>query len=126
MSKLNAVHCKNRISSYASSFKGDWLLVSIPSGPLDIIEDFDDTLVDTVPEMVVEDSAPEPFIDSLPILAAIDCTEEEPIDEDDERPSPYGRNKYRRICYKKVFQLPIHQESTLEEKLKSVKTLSLI
>jgi|TARA_R110000851_G_scaffold48756_1_gene117604 hypothetical protein len=42
VSKRNTVHCKDRISSYASSFKGDWLLVSIPSGPLDIIDDFDD------------------------------------------------------------------------------------
>ena len=42
MSKLNPVHCKDRISTYASSFEGDWLLVSIPAGPLDVVDDFDD------------------------------------------------------------------------------------
>ena len=42
MARLNPVHCKDRISTYASSFKGDWLLVSIPSGPLDVVDDFDD------------------------------------------------------------------------------------
>ena len=42
MSKLNPVHCKDRISTYASSFKGDWLLVSIPTGPLDVVDDFED------------------------------------------------------------------------------------
>jgi len=42
VSKLNPAHCKDRISTYASSFKGDWLLVSIPSGPLDVVDDFDD------------------------------------------------------------------------------------
>ena len=42
MARLNPVHCKDRISTYASSFKGEWLLVSIPSGPLDVVDDFDD------------------------------------------------------------------------------------
>ena len=41
MSRLNPVHCKDRISTYAASFEGEWLLVSIPTGPLDVIDDFD-------------------------------------------------------------------------------------
>ena len=41
MSRLNPVHCKDRISAYAASFEGEWLLVSIPTGPLDVIDDFD-------------------------------------------------------------------------------------
>ena len=41
MSRLNPVHCKDSISTYAASFEGDWLLVSIPTGPLDVVDDFD-------------------------------------------------------------------------------------
>jgi len=40
--RANPVHCKDYISPYPASFDGEWLLVSIPSGPLDIIDDFDD------------------------------------------------------------------------------------